>query len=46
LPRLPPEKEVKVSIDILSGITLVAQALYRMAPAELVDLKVQLQELL
>jgi hypothetical protein len=41
LSRLPPEREVKVSIDILSGTTLVAQALYGMAPAELVDLKVQ-----
>jgi hypothetical protein len=43
---LPPEREVEVLIETLPGTTPVAQALYRMAPAELVELKIQLQELL
>jgi len=46
LPGLPPEREVEVSIETLPGTTPVAQAPYRMAPAELVELKIQLQELL
>jgi hypothetical protein len=46
LPGLPPEREVEVAIETLSGTTPVAQAPYRMAPAELVELKIQLQELL
>lgn len=46
LPGLPPEREVEVSIDVLLGTTPIAQALYRMAPVELAELKFQLQELL
>jgi hypothetical protein len=45
LPRLPPDREVEVSIDILPRTTPVAQPPYRMAPAELAELKIQLQEL-
>ena len=37
--------EVEVSIDVLPGTTPVAQPPYRMAPAELAELKIQLQEL-
>jgi hypothetical protein len=37
---------VEVTIDVLSGMSLIAQSLYRMAPAELDELKIQLQELL
>jgi hypothetical protein len=43
---LPPEREVKVSIDVLSSISPIAHALYRMSQTELVELKIQLQELL
>jgi hypothetical protein len=46
LPGLPPEREVEVSIETLPGTTPVAQAPYRMAPTELVELKIQLQELM
>ena len=35
-----------LSIEIMPGTTLVSRAPYRMAPAELKELKVQLQELL
>jgi hypothetical protein len=46
LPRLPPEREVEVTIDILPGVSPIAQPPYRMAPKELDELKIQLQELL
>lgn len=46
LPGLPPEREVEVSIETLPGTTPVAQAPYRMAPTELMELEIQLQELL
>jgi len=46
LPGLPPEREVEVSIDIIPGSAPIAQSPYRMAPAELAELKIQLQELL
>ena len=46
LSGVPPEREVEVTIDILPGTSPIAQSPYRMAPAELAELKVQLQELL
>lgn len=46
LSRLPPDREVEFSIDILPGTSLVSKASYRMAPTELKELKVQLQKLL
>ena len=46
LSGVPPEREVEVIIDILPGTSPIAQSPYRMAPAELAELKVQLQELL
>jgi len=46
LSGLPLDREVEVSIDVLPGTTPVAQPPYRMAPAELAELKNQLQELL
>ncbi|WCJ39071.1 Transposon Tf2-6 polyprotein [Euphorbia peplus] len=46
LPGLPPDREIEFSIDIQPGIAPISQAPYRMAPAELKELKVQLQELL
>jgi hypothetical protein len=46
LPGQPPEREVKVAIDILPEVSLIAQPLYRMASKELDELKIQLQELL
>ncbi|WRX26222.1 Reverse transcriptase domain - like 10 [Theobroma cacao] len=44
LPRLPPNRELEFSIDLLSGTTPISIPLYRMALAELKELKVQLQD--
>jgi hypothetical protein len=46
LPGLPPEREVEFTIDILPKVSPIAQPPYRMAPKELDELKIQLQELL
>ncbi|VVA41124.1 PREDICTED: retrotransposon, partial [Prunus dulcis] len=45
LPGLPPHREIEFTIELMPGISPVSQAPYRMAPAELKELKVQLQEL-
>ncbi|KAL5744255.1 hypothetical protein ACOSQ2_027371 [Xanthoceras sorbifolium] len=46
LPDLPPEREVEFVIDVILGTAPISVAPYRMAPAELKELKLQLQELL
>ncbi|KAL0544325.1 hypothetical protein IC582_019438 [Cucumis melo] len=46
LPRLPPHREVEFAIELEPGTVPISRAPYRMAPAELKELKVQLQELL
>ncbi|KAA3480232.1 DNA/RNA polymerases superfamily protein [Gossypium australe] len=46
LPRLPSDREVQFRINVLSGTTLMPVAPYRIAPNELKELKLQLQELL
>ncbi len=46
LPGLPPEREVQFEIDVMLGVDPISITPYRMAPAELKELKVQLQELL
>ena len=43
---IPIEREVDLSIEIVPGTTPMSRAPYRMAPIELKELKVQLQELL
>ena len=45
LPGLPPEREIDFTIELLPGTGPISQPLYRMAPAELKELQVQLQEL-
>ncbi|TYK27320.1 ty3-gypsy retrotransposon protein [Cucumis melo var. makuwa] len=45
LSGLPPDREVEFTIELLPGIAPISQAPYRMAPSELKELKVQLQEL-
>ena len=45
LPGFPLEREVDLSIEILLGATPISRAPYRMAPTELEELKIQLQEL-
>ncbi|PKU70123.1 RNA-directed DNA polymerase [Dendrobium catenatum] len=42
---LPPDRDVEFSIDVFPGTAPISKAPYRMAPKELSELKVQLQEL-
>ena len=46
LPGLPPVREVDFSIDLEPGSQPLSKAPYRMAPAELEELKKQLKELI
>ncbi|KAK8647250.1 hypothetical protein V6N13_120998 [Hibiscus sabdariffa] len=46
LPGLPPDRDVEFEIETYPGSAPVSMAPYRMAPKELKELKVQLQELL
>jgi hypothetical protein len=45
LPGMPPEREVEFYIDLIPGIAPIAKRPYRMAPTELVELKLQIAEL-
>ena len=42
----PPDREVQFTIDITLGTEPISKAPYRMAPTELKELKVKLQDLL
>ncbi|KAL0559002.1 hypothetical protein IC582_003591 [Cucumis melo] len=46
LPGLPPHREVEFAIELEPDTVPISRAPYRMAPAELKELKVQLQEFL
>ncbi|KAJ4950786.1 hypothetical protein NE237_027618 [Protea cynaroides] len=46
LPGLPPDRVTEFVIDLIPRAAPVSKAPYRMAPTELKELKVQLQELL
>ncbi|GJT45537.1 reverse transcriptase domain-containing protein [Tanacetum coccineum] len=46
LPRRPPPRQVEFQIDLVPGAAPVAHAPYRLAPSEMRELVVQLQELL
>ncbi|KAA0031864.1 ty3-gypsy retrotransposon protein [Cucumis melo var. makuwa] len=46
LPGLPPHREIEFAIELEPGTIPISRAPYRMAPAELKELKVQLQKLL
>ncbi|CAN6445433.1 unnamed protein product [Victoria cruziana] len=46
LPGLPPKREVEFTIELMSGVQPVSKTPYRMAPAELAELKKQIQELM
>jgi len=43
---LPPHREIEFGIDLVAGTTPQSKAPYRMAPAELAELKKQLQDLM
>ena len=45
LPGLPPNRELEFEIELLPGSALISIPPYRMAPTELKELKVQLQDL-
>ena len=46
LPGLPPQREIEFSIDVVLGFTPTSITPYLMAPVELKELKLRLQELL
>ncbi|KAL0546095.1 hypothetical protein IC582_016000 [Cucumis melo] len=46
LPGLPPHREIEFAIELVLGTLPISRAPYRMAPIELKELEVQLQELL
>jgi hypothetical protein len=45
LPRIPPDREIEFTIDLILGTAPIAQAPYKMGPKELIELKEQLDEL-
>jgi len=46
VPGSPPEREIEFAIELVPGMAPISKAPCRMAPAELAELKTQLQELL
>ncbi|KAL4032803.1 hypothetical protein IC575_005885 [Cucumis melo] len=46
LPWLPPQREIEFAIELEPGTVPISRAPFKMAPTELKELKVQLQELL
>ena len=46
LPRLPPQRDVDFCIELHPGMSPISMNPHRMAPVELQELKVQIQELL
>jgi len=46
LTELPPRRDVDFAIELVPGTVPISMAPYRFAPAELKELKIQLQELL
>ncbi|XP_077219740.1 uncharacterized protein LOC143853930 [Tasmannia lanceolata] len=46
LPGLPPDREVEFAVDLAPDTVLISRAPYRLAPAEMKELKDQLQELM
>jgi hypothetical protein len=46
LPGMPPDQDIEFTIELQPGTTPISKRPYRMPPAELAELKKQLQELL
>jgi hypothetical protein len=45
LPGMPPERAIEFKIELQSDTTPIAKAPYQMTPVELIELKIQLQDL-
>ena len=45
LPGLPPDREIDFQIELALGIEPISRAPYRMAPSELKELKVRMEEM-
>ena len=43
---LPPKRDIDFTIELVSGVALVSKTPYRMSTPEMLELKMQLQELL
>ena len=46
IPGLPPHREIEFRIDLIPGSAPISKSAYRLAPKELQEMKVQLEELL
>ena len=46
LPGLPPSRELDFGIELVAGTQPISKAPYRMAPAEMAELKEQLEDLM
>ena len=46
IPGLPPERDIDFTIELVPGAALVSNTPYRMSAPEILELKMQLQELL
>jgi hypothetical protein len=46
LPGMPPERAIEFKIELQIGTAPISKAPYKMSPVELVELKIQLQDLL
>jgi hypothetical protein len=46
LPRMPPERDIDFKIELQPNTAPIAKAPYKILPAELVELKFQLHDLL
>jgi hypothetical protein len=46
LPGMPPDRDIEFAIELQPGTAPISKSPYRMPPAELAELKKQLQELL
>lgn len=46
IPGMPPNRPINFTIDLVPGTTPISKAPYRMAPAEMSELKTQLEDLL
>ena len=46
VPGLPPKRDIDFTIELVLGVAPVSKMLYRMSTPEMLELKMQLQELL